>query len=129
MHRLWLGLGALNMLIALIVAAAFGHRPEGEFVPVARATMDTAREMHFIHALALFAPGILTVQFGRKRTMDAAGWAFLAGIVLFCGGIYVGHGLSVAELRPLIPFGGVSFMAGWIALLAGVLSATRASTA
>lgn len=77
MYRFWLIAGAANMLFALIVAAAVGHKLEGEFVPVIRAVFDTAREMHFVHSLALIAVGILSAQFGRQLLIDVAGWAFL----------------------------------------------------
>lgn len=125
MYRLWLVAGALNMLLALIVAAAVGHRLEGEFVPVIRAIFDTAREMHFVHALALLAVGIVSAQFGRKTLIDLAGWAFLAGIVFFCGGIYLGFGPNATAVRPLIPLGGLSLMAGWILFAAGALFLKR----
>ena len=125
MYRFWLIAGALNMLLALIVAAAVGHRLEGEFVPVIRAIFDTAREMHFVHALALIAVGIVSAQFGRKLLIDLAGWAFLAGIVFFCGGIYLGFGPNATQVRALIPLGGASLMLGWILFAAGAFFLRR----
>ncbi len=125
MTRLWLAAGALNMLIALIVAAAVGHRLEGEFVPVIRNVFDTAREMHFVHALGLIAVGIVSAQFGRKLLLDLAGAAFLAGIVFFCGGIYAAFGPSAASVKPLIPLGGVSLMLGWTLFAAAALFLQR----
>jgi uncharacterized membrane protein YgdD (TMEM256/DUF423 family) len=125
MYRLWLIAGAANMLLALIIAAAVGHRLEGEFVPVIRAIFDTAREMHFVHALALIAVGIVSAQFGRKLMIDLAGWAFLVGIVCFCGGIYLGFGPNATQVRPLIPIGGVALMAGWVLFAAGALFLKR----
>ena len=128
MTRFWLIAGAVNMLLALMVAAAVGHRLEGEFVPVIRNIFDTAREMHFVHALALIAVGILSAQFGRKTLLDLAGAAFLAGIVCFCGGIYAAFGPNAAGVKPLIPVGGVSFMAGWALLAAAALFLKRHPT-
>ena len=125
MFRFWLAAGALNMLLALIVAAAVGHRLEGEFVPVIRNIFDTAREMHFVHALALVAVGTVSAQFGRKLIVDLAGWAFLAGIVFFCGGIYLGFGPNATQVRALIPVGGVSFMAGWVLFAVGAFFLKR----
>jgi uncharacterized membrane protein YgdD (TMEM256/DUF423 family) len=125
MYRLWLIAGALNMLAALSVAAAVGHQLEGEFVPVIRAIFDTAREMHFVHALALFAVGIVSAQFGRKLVIDLAGWAFLAGIVLFCGGIYAGFGPNATQVRPLIPVGGATLMLGWLLFAVGAFFLKR----
>jgi uncharacterized membrane protein YgdD (TMEM256/DUF423 family) len=128
MHRLWLTAGAANMLLALIIAAAVGHRLEGEFVPVIRAIFDTAREMHFVHALALIAVGIVSAQFGRKLMIDLAGWAFLVGIVCFCGGIYLGFGQNATQVRTLIPVGGMSLMAGWLLFAAGAVFLKRPVT-
>ena len=121
MTRLWLVAGALNMLLALIVGAAVGHRLEGEFVPVIRNIFDTAREMHFVHALGLIAVGTLSAQFGRRLLLDLAGAAFLAGIIFFCGSIYAAFGPSAANVKPLIPRGGVSFMLGWVLFAANAL--------
>jgi uncharacterized membrane protein YgdD (TMEM256/DUF423 family) len=128
MYRFWLIAGAVNMLLALIIAAAVGHRLEGEFVPVIRNIFDTAREMHFVHALALIAVGIVSAQFGRKLLIDLAGWAFLAGIVFFCGGIYAAFGPNAAQLKPLIPLGGLCLMAGWLLFAVGALFLRRPNT-
>lgn len=113
MPRFWLIAGALNMLLALVIAAATGHRLEGEFVPVIRDVFSTAREMHFVHALGLIAIGVTSTHFGQSRLLNFAGYAFLAGVVFFCGGLYLGYG-PLPAVRPMIPLGGVSFMAGWI---------------
>jgi len=125
MYRFWLIAGAANMLFALIVAASVGHQLQGEFVPIIRNIFDTAREMHFVHALALIAVGIVSAQFGRKLLIDLAGWAFLAGIVFFCGGIYAAFGPNATALKPLIPLGGVSLMLGWGLFAVGALFLKR----
>lgn len=125
MYRLWLATGALSMLAALAFASATGHALKGEFVPVARQVLDTAREMHFVHSLALIAVGIVSAQFGRKLLIDLAGFAFLAGIVLFCGGIYLAFGPSAAGVKPMIPVGGMSLMLGWILFAAGTIVLKR----
>ncbi|MEQ1752822.1 MAG: DUF423 domain-containing protein [Micropepsaceae bacterium] len=114
MFRFWLAAGALNMLVALAVGAATGHALQGEFVPVVRQILDTAREMHFVHSLALISVGIVSVQFGGGRLLNLAGFAFLVGIICFCGGIYAAFGPGAAAVKPLIPVGGVAFMCGWV---------------
>lgn len=125
MYRLWLSTGALSMLTALAFASATGHALKGDFVPVLRQILDTAREVHFVHSLALIAVGIVSAQFGRKLLIDLAGIAFLAGIVCFCGGIYLAFGPSAANVKPLIPVGGVALMLGWILFAAGSLMLKR----
>ena len=127
MSRFWLIAGAANMLLALVLTAAVGHSLQGEFVPVIRNIFDTAREMHLVHALALIAVGILSAQFGRKLLIDLAGWAFLVGIVLFCGGIYAAFGPNAAAVKPLIPLGGLSLMLGWQLFAVGAFFLKRAA--
>ncbi len=119
MHRFWLATGAINMLVALVVAAATGHVTGSEFVPVLRQTLDTAREMHFVHALALIAVGLVDAQFGHSRLINIAGYAFFSGIVCFSGGIYLAFIVGVEMFRMLIPLGGVALMLGWILFAAG----------
>ncbi len=66
---------------------------------------------HFIHAVMLF------ILAERKTFPAVAWWLFLAGIVIFSGSLYL---LAVTDARWLgavTPFGGVSFIAGWAALL------------
>ena len=118
MPRFWLIAGALSMLLALIIAASFGHRPPEGFLPVTLSIFDTAREMHFVHAIALLALGIASAQFGRQRLFDYAGVAFVVGTLCFCGGIYLGYGPAPA-VRPIIPIGGIAFMAGWLLFALG----------
>ena len=63
---------------------------------------------HFIHAVMLFVLG------GRSPLSKGPWFAFLCGIVLFSGSLYV---LAVTNLRwlgAITPFGGVSFLVGWL---------------
>ena len=124
MHRLWLIAGALSAFAALAFAAWVSHKLEGEFVPFVRITLDTAREIQFVHALALIAIGILNLQPGRHLFLNIAGAAFLIGSIFFCGGLY----LSVDPtgqydaLKPLIPVGGALLLGGWILFAFGAFA-------
>ena len=125
MYRFWLAAGALNMLAALAIGAATGHALQGEFVPIVRQILDTAREMHFVHSLGLIAVGIVSAQFGGGRLLDLAGYAFLIGIICFCGGIYAAFGPAAVAVKPLIPVGGVAFMSGWLLFAAASVRLKR----
>lgn len=125
MHRFWIIAGALNMLAALVFAAATGHAPPSEFVPVATRTLDTARDMHFIHAVGLIVIGILTAQFGARTLLNVAGGAFLVGILCFSGGIDATYGPLALPVNVLIPIGGVAFMGGWVSLAIAAWGMTK----
>ena len=44
-----------------------------------------------------------------------AGWAFLAGLVLFCGAVW-SVALTGRSLGPVAPTGGLLLMLGWLLL-------------
>lgn len=113
MHRLWLVAGSLAMLVGLMLAAATGHGADGTMTAQGRHALDTARELLLIHALALVAVGLARSRNRRNRLMDAAGVAFLAGLVMFPGAIHAAHLLGLDAVRPVIPVGGMAFMLGW----------------
>ncbi|HUA67209.1 MAG TPA: DUF423 domain-containing protein [Candidatus Saccharimonadales bacterium] len=72
------------------------------------AIWQTAAFYHFIHAVMLF------VLAQRKPLAAGPWWCFLAGIVIFSGSLYLLAATNLHWLGALTPFGGVSFLAGWL---------------
>jgi uncharacterized membrane protein YgdD (TMEM256/DUF423 family) len=66
---------------------------------------------HFVHALMLF------ILAERKPLRIFAWWCFLAGIIVFSGSLYLLAATNWLWLGMVTPFGGVSFLAGWICLM------------
>ena len=65
---------------------------------------------HFIHAVMLFV-------LAGKTPFRAGPWfGFLLGIVLFSGSLYLLALTSVRWLGAITPFGGISFIVGWVCL-------------
>ena len=122
MRRTWIALGSLAGLTAVAMAAVAAHGLGG-LDPAALAMVRSGIEMQGWHALALLACGLWTPR-GRKLA-DAAGAAFAAGILLFCGALYA---LALGEVRLgiMAPVGGTLLMAGWALLgLSAVIAARR----
>jgi uncharacterized membrane protein YgdD (TMEM256/DUF423 family) len=63
---------------------------------------------HFIHAVMLF------ILAGRMPTQSGPWLCFLAGIVIFSGSLYLLGVTNAKWLGAITPFGGVSFLAGWL---------------
>ncbi len=108
----WVALGAVLAGLA-VAAGAFGaHALRAQLSTAELATFETAARYQMYHALALVAVGLLDRHRG-ERLLTMAGWAFLAGIVLFSGSLY---GLALTGIRGLgaiTPLGGLGFLAGW----------------
>jgi uncharacterized membrane protein YgdD (TMEM256/DUF423 family) len=67
------------------------------------------------HALALVGSAWGAERFPGGAAA-AAGWLFVVGTVLFSGSLYALALTGVRALGAVTPFGGVAFIAGWLAL-------------
>ena len=96
-----------------VMLGAFGaHALKGVLDASGRELWHTAVNYHVWHALAL----ALVVGLGRGRSGRFAIGAFAIGIVLFSGSLYA-LALGAPRWTGIVtPFGGLAFMAGWIAL-------------
>jgi uncharacterized membrane protein YgdD (TMEM256/DUF423 family) len=78
-------------------------------------TYQTAVLYHLVHALALLAVAILSRQ-APAPSLNVAAAAFVAGIFLFSGSLYVLALGNVRVMGAIAPLGGIAFLVGWAAL-------------
>jgi len=121
----WLVAAAANGLMAIAMGAFAAHGLRSVLDADALDWLDTGSRYEMWHALVLFGVALLLVRIqpGRhRRILQAVAWAFLIGIVLFAGSLYL---LALTHIRAfawITPFGGVTLMAGWFGLiLLGIL--------
>jgi uncharacterized membrane protein YgdD (TMEM256/DUF423 family) len=119
MQRIWIALGSLAGLGAVMMSAVMAHGL-GSLDPEALRITASGVQMQGWHALALLAAALWSRRGGRLAHVAAL--AFAVGTVLFCGAVYA-RGLTGISLGPAAPAGGIILMLGW--LLLG-LSAMRA---
>ncbi|HSR16397.1 MAG TPA: DUF423 domain-containing protein [Gemmatimonadales bacterium] len=118
--RTWLVLGALSAGIA-VAAGAFGaHALRARLSPADLATFETGARYQMYHALALLAVAWLALR-APSSAVQAAGWCFVAGTVLFSGSLYLLTLTGARWLGAVTPLGGVAFLAGWLALALAAL--------
>ena len=113
--RGWLAIGAANGFVAVAVGSFAAHGLEGRVSAEAQGWIATGLDYQMAHALALLAVAWLAGH-GGGWPVAAAGWAFLAGCVLFSGTLYVMALTGAAGLGIVVPVGGLAFLAGWAAL-------------
>ena len=116
--RLWIVLGAVNALLS-VAAGAFGaHALKARLSPELLTIFETGARYHMYHALGLIAVG-LVAQARPSPLLPAAGWAMLAGILLFSGSLYALALSGVRALGAITPLGGLGFLVGWALLALG----------
>lgn len=106
--------------MAVAVGAFAAHGLESVLTDDRLDWIRTAARYQMVHALALLAAAWVAERW-RRRTALVAGWAFVAGTLLFCGGLYLAGLADITRAMPVVPVGGLAFLLGWLALLATAL--------
>lgn len=114
--RAWLPVGAVNGFLG-VAAGAFGAHGLNHVAGALPTIFERAGTYHLIHALAVFGAGLAGSLPGTSvKWIHIACILFLAGILLFCGALYLRGATGSPALLLAAPFGGVAFLLGWLAL-------------
>lgn len=113
-HRWLLIFGAANGALVVILGAIGAHVLNA---PERASSLQTAVQYHMFHTLALLVIGAAGVR-ARSMLWAWAGGLMLAGIVFFCGSLYVAALSGYRGFAWLAPFGGTAFIVAWVLLMA-----------
>jgi uncharacterized membrane protein YgdD (TMEM256/DUF423 family) len=111
----WLATGAIAGGLGVVLGAFGAHGLKTRVSPDLLAVFETGVRYHLVHALALLAVGCVAMR-GGGTWLNASGWLFLAGIVVFSGSLYVMTLTGAKWLGAITPIGGVAFILGWATL-------------
>jgi uncharacterized membrane protein YgdD (TMEM256/DUF423 family) len=107
-----------------VVLGAFGaHALKARLSPELLAVYQTAVQYHFWHALALVAVALASPHLAGGAWLQAAGWLFLAGILLFSGSLYALALGAPSSFGVIAPMGGLCFILAWLAFATAALRA------
>lgn len=121
-QRVWVAAGAVLAALAVFFGAFGAHILKEHLDAERLTTFEVGVRYHMFHALGLILVGILAERW-TSRAVTVAALLLLCGIILFSGGLYVWTLAGVRAAVSVVPLGGLSFMAGWVAL--GVAAARR----
>jgi uncharacterized membrane protein YgdD (TMEM256/DUF423 family) len=116
MERTFFAIGAVLALVGVAAGAFAAHGLKARLSAEMLAVFETAVRYQMYHAFALIAVAWAAMRFQNSFFVNAGGWLFIAGVVLFSGSLYL---LSLTDMRwlgAITPFGGAAFLAGWICL-------------
>lgn len=108
-------IGALFGAVSVGLGAFGAHGLKGRVDERMIEVWATAAQYNMTHALALIAVAWVASRSQHVAT-QVAGWAFVAGIVLFSGSLYAMVLTGQRKLGAITPIGGVAFIVGWLAL-------------
>ena len=117
MQRTFFLIGAVAGGLGVALGAFGAHALRGRLTEQMLSVFETGVRYHMYHALALLLVASVADRLGG-RLLNAAGWSFTAGIVLFSGSLYVLAATGVTTLGAITPLGGLAFLIGWFCLAA-----------
>jgi uncharacterized membrane protein YgdD (TMEM256/DUF423 family) len=112
MDRIFMVLGAGAGLTAVALGAFAAHGLKSRLPADLFDVFEVGARYHMYHALALLGVAWAITRW-PGTAMTAAGWLFVAGIVLFSGSLYTLAVTGVRVLGAITPLGGVCFIVGW----------------
>ena len=119
-YRFWIFAAAALGMLAVLAGSVGAHAMRGYPTEAIR-VYDAALRYHIMHVPALLAVAWLASLDARRSTggswlTQLAGIAFLAGVALFSGTLYLQTVSGLAIGLPLPPLGGLLLIFGWVAM-------------
>jgi len=117
--------GALLALTAVALGAFGAHSLRARLDPQMLAVFETGVRYQMYHALALILCSLAAAQWPGRLWQPAAA-AFVVGIVLFSGSLYVMTLTAIRSIGWITPMGGFAFLIGWLMLATAALRLSSA---
>jgi uncharacterized membrane protein YgdD (TMEM256/DUF423 family) len=124
MTRLFLLSGCMAALIGVLTRSLSSHAIKPFLLE--RGKLDNfnlAADYLVLHGLALIGVAVLLHLFPEAK-FQRAGFAFIAGSLLFQGSVLIKSCISIAPFGFVTPVGGFVLMAGWVLLMLSALTCT-----
>jgi uncharacterized membrane protein YgdD (TMEM256/DUF423 family) len=115
MEQTWFALGCGFMLLGVLAGAFATHGLKPHLSADNLDIWQTGARYHIYHALALLAVAYAATRW-TSGLVTAAGWLFVAGILIFAGSLYLLAVTNVKWLGAITPLGGACLIFGWGAL-------------
>lgn len=118
--KLTLITAAASGMLAVTLGAFGAHALKGQIDADMMRVYQTAVQYHFYHTFALLFVGLLMLKLKPVVWLSWSAALFTAGLVLFCGSLYLLVMTGTRWLGVITPVGGVCFITGWLLLIPAV---------
>ena len=116
MDRFFFLSGAVAAFIAVALGSFGAHSLKTKLSADMLNIFEIGVRYQMYHALGLIAVAWATTRW-PEANLNAAGWAFIVGIVVFSGSLYLLSATDIRWLGAITPIGGLAFLIGWAILI------------
>jgi len=116
MDRFFFLSGAVAAFIAVALGAFGAHSLKTKLSADMLNIFEIGVRYQMYHALGLIAVAWAMTRW-PEANLNAAGWAFIVGIVVFSGSLYLLSATDIRWLGAITPIGGLAFLIGWAILI------------
>jgi uncharacterized membrane protein YgdD (TMEM256/DUF423 family) len=116
MDRFFFLSGAIAAFIAVALGAFGAHSLKTKLSADMLNIFEIGVRYQMYHALGLIAVAWAMTRW-PEANLNAAGWAFIVGIVVFSGSLYLLSATDIRWLGAITPIGGLAFLIGWAILI------------
>ncbi|WP_366935369.1 DUF423 domain-containing protein [Ignavibacterium sp.] len=110
--KFWIIISAISGFSAVAIGAFGAHGLKEKLTPEMLDVYKTGVLYHLVHTVVL-----LTLALSEKVKSNLASIFFLTGIILFSFSLYIYSTIGIKFFAMITPFGGVSFLIGWIMII------------
>jgi uncharacterized membrane protein YgdD (TMEM256/DUF423 family) len=116
MDRFFFLSGAISAFIAVALGAFGAHSLRTKLSPEMLDIFEVGVRYQMYHAFGLIAVAWAITRW-PEANLNGAGWAFIVGIVIFSGSLYLLSTTDTRWLGAITPIGGLAFLIGWAILV------------
>lgn len=111
-EKLWIITAGIAGFTGVALGAFGAHGLRNILSPHLMSIYETGIYYHLVHAAA-----ILAIALAAKPKYYISAFFFMIGIVLFSFSLYAYSITGITAIAIITPFGGVSFLTGWLMLV------------
>ena len=112
----WLSISAILGLLTVVIGAFGAHALRSHLAPHYYEVLQTGVQYQMFHTLAILGVSAFALN-SSNLALNRVRLFFLIGTTLFSGSLYLLAVTEITWLGMITPFGGVSLILGWAALL------------
>ena len=116
MERFFFAAGSLTAFLGVALGAFAAHSLKSRLTPEMLDIFEVGVRYQMYHALGLFVVAWASSRWPESN-FNPAGWAFIIGIIIFSGSLYLLSLTGIRWLGAITPAGGIAFLIGWAILI------------